>query len=117
SQATRMNGVQTIMVGLIRGYRFVISPVLSVFAGPLGLGCRFTPTCSQYALDAVVAHGARQVGLLALRRLCRCHPWGGSGFDPVPPAPESKSSRDQTNEFQRRAGESAFSATAAPGRN
>lgn len=46
--------------------------------------CRFDPTCSQYALDAVRAWGAARGSWLALRRICRCHPWGGWGYDPVP---------------------------------
>lgn len=47
--------------------------------------CRFAPTCSSYALEAVARHGAGCGGWLALRRILRCHPWGGHGFDPVPP--------------------------------
>ena len=47
--------------------------------------CRFTPTCSEYALEALEAHGALRGTALAARRLARCHPWGGRGFDPVPP--------------------------------
>jgi putative membrane protein insertion efficiency factor len=70
---------------LIRGYQFLISPVLTLIVGP-GCGCRFEPTCSQYLLEAVETHGALRGGWLGLRRLGRCHPWGGSGFDPVPSA-------------------------------
>jgi hypothetical protein len=58
----------------------VISPVLLP-------RCRFLPTCSDYALEALAEHGAARGSLLAGRRLLRCHPWGGSGYDPVPPAP------------------------------
>ncbi len=61
----------------ILAYRWLISPLL-------GPRCRYLPTCSDYALDALRLHGAGQGGLLAVRRLARCHPWGGSGFDPVP---------------------------------
>ena len=50
----------------------------------LATGCRFTPTCSQYALEALRKYGPLKGGWLALRRLARCHPWGGSGYDPVP---------------------------------
>jgi len=54
--------------------------------------CRFVPTCSNYALEALESHGAWHGGGLAMRRLCRCHPWGASGPDPVPerPVPERK---------------------------
>jgi putative membrane protein insertion efficiency factor len=50
----------------------------------LGPRCRFLPTCSDYALEALESHGLRRGGWLTLRRLARCHPWGGDGFDPVP---------------------------------
>src|SRR5216117_2206492 len=68
----------------IRAYRTVVSPLLSALCTPFGLGCRFTPTCSQYGLDAVKTHGAWRGSLLSIRRICRCHPWGGEGYDPVP---------------------------------
>ena len=58
-------------------YRTCISP----YTPP---SCRFTPTCSQYALEALRKYGPLKGGWLALRRLARCHPWGGSGYDPVP---------------------------------
>ncbi len=70
---------------LIRGYQVVISPALTLILGPGG-GCRFEPTCSHYVLEALETHGALRGGWLGLKRLCRCHPWGGAGFDPVPPA-------------------------------
>ena len=63
----------------IRFYQLFISPVLP----PAGRGY---PTCSAYALEAIMTHGVLRGGWLALRRLARCHPWGGSGYDPVPPA-------------------------------
>lgn len=86
-----MNPAQHFCLTALRCYRAVLSPVLTALFGPLGCGCRYTPTCSGYALDAVRAHGAWRGSVLSLRRLCRCHPWGGSGFDPVPLAalPES----------------------------
>ncbi len=62
----------------VLGYRLVFSPWV-------GHGCRFQPTCSAYALEALRRHGALRGGWLALRRLARCHPWGGSGVDEVPP--------------------------------
>lgn len=62
---------------LIRFYQIAISPLL-------GPSCRFTPTCSQYAKEAIIKYGAIKGSWLALKRLLRCHPWGGSGYDPVP---------------------------------
>lgn len=70
---------------MIRLYQAVISPPLHWLAGPVG-GCRFTPTCSRYFYEAVERHGAWRGTLLGVRRLLRCHPWGGQGEDPVPPA-------------------------------
>ncbi|MET4103053.1 putative membrane protein insertion efficiency factor [Roseovarius sp. MBR-78] len=61
----------------IRGYRLLLSPWF-------GLSCRYQPTCSQYALDALEHHGALRGGWLALWRIARCNPWGGCGYDPVP---------------------------------
>jgi putative membrane protein insertion efficiency factor len=72
---------------LIRGYQLTVSPVLSFLGGP-GTGCRFTPTCSAYFLEAVERHGAVRGAWLGLKRLARCHPWGGQGEDPVPPERE-----------------------------
>ncbi|MEB3768336.1 membrane protein insertion efficiency factor YidD [Acinetobacter sp. MD2] len=62
---------------LIRLYQIAISPLL-------GPRCRYIPTCSQYALEALQRHGAVHGVWLSTRRICRCHPWGGSGYDPVP---------------------------------
>ena len=62
---------------MIRGYQLAISPYLPP-------ACRYTPTCSAYAAEAVRLHGAARGSRLALRRLMRCHPWGGSGYHPVP---------------------------------
>jgi putative membrane protein insertion efficiency factor len=64
---------------LIRAYQLVVSPLLAP-------SCRYMPSCSHYALDAIEAHGPIRGVLLALKRLLRCHPWGGSGYDPVPRA-------------------------------
>lgn len=61
----------------IRFYQGAISPLFP----PV---CRFTPTCSQYAVEAIMRHGVVKGSWLALRRIARCHPWGGSGYDPVP---------------------------------
>ncbi|MEM8958883.1 MAG: membrane protein insertion efficiency factor YidD [Pseudomonadota bacterium] len=61
----------------VHAYRLVLSPLL-------GVNCRFHPTCSSYALEALERHGAFKGSWLALRRITRCHPWGGSGIDNVP---------------------------------
>lgn len=65
------------LLTLVWLYRFLISPWL-------GNNCRFEPSCSQYALEALREHGAFRGTLLTVRRIGRCHPWGGSGYDPVP---------------------------------
>jgi putative membrane protein insertion efficiency factor len=67
-----------LLVGLILGYRKVLSPLL-------GPRCRFYPSCSAYALDAVRVHGAAKGTALATWRVCRCHPWTPGGVDHVPP--------------------------------
>ena len=67
----------------IRVYRLTISPAQAFLFGPAG-GCRFTPTCSQYAMDAIREHGALAGGWMGLKRICRCHPWGRGGHDAVP---------------------------------
>ncbi len=69
--------MKTILIALIRFYRAAISP----FTPP---SCRFTPTCSQYALEAVEKYGALKGGFLALKRILRCHPFSKGGYDPVP---------------------------------
>lgn len=66
--------------GLFRGYRLLLSPML----GPC---CRFAPSCSEYAEQALETHGLWKGGSLAVRRLCRCGPWHPGGYDPVPGDP------------------------------
>ncbi len=61
----------------VRAYRVTFSPIV-------GHNCRYQPTCSAYALEALDRHGGLKGGWLAARRVCRCHPWGASGYDPVP---------------------------------
>lgn len=65
------------LIAPIQFYRCVISPMTPP-------SCRFTPTCSQYAIEAIRKHGPFKGMYLAVRRILRCHPWGGSGYDPVP---------------------------------
>jgi putative membrane protein insertion efficiency factor len=65
------------MLALIAFYRTCISPLLPP-------ACRYTPTCSQYAKEAIIKYGPFKGGWLALKRILRCNPWGGSGYDPVP---------------------------------
>lgn len=72
-----MSLMQTLLLTLIKGYQFLLSPWL-------GNQCRFYPTCSHYAAEAIQRHGSVRGGMLALRRLGRCHPWHPGGFDPVP---------------------------------
>jgi hypothetical protein len=67
------------LIGLVRFYRLAISPWL-------GMNCRFQPTCSEYAIEALRRHGVFRGTWLAVKRIGRCHPWGGSGYDPVPGA-------------------------------
>jgi putative membrane protein insertion efficiency factor len=64
-------------IGLIKAYQYLISPLFPAT-------CRYTPTCSGYGLEAIRKYGPFKGGRLALKRFFRCHPWGGSGYDPVP---------------------------------
>ena len=97
-----MNVGQRMMILLIRGYQAVISPALAVFFGPAGR-CRYTPSCSQYALESIRRHGVLAGGVLAARRLGRCHPWGAWGDDPVPP-PHNLNPDLNLNPMERRLG-------------
>jgi len=78
-----VNAAQHILIFAVRVYRGTLSPLLGFLFGPAN-GCRFTPTCSAYALEALRTHGAAHGSWLATKRICRCHPWGGCGHDPVP---------------------------------
>ena len=73
-----MNPLQRLLIGLIRLYQIALSPYF-------GSQCRFTPTCSEYAKEAVKQHGAFKGTWLAVRRISRCHPYHPGGHDPVPP--------------------------------
>lgn len=72
--------IRRLLLLLVRFYQLFISPLTPA-------SCRYTPTCSAYAAQAIGQYGAWRGGRLALRRIARCHPWGGHGYDPVP-APE-----------------------------
>lgn len=69
--------MRNICLTLIRFYQHYISPLTPP-------ACRYTPTCSQYTYEAIQKYGALKGCWLGLKRICRCHPWGGSGYDPVP---------------------------------
>lgn len=69
--------MKTIVIALLRGYQYVFRPLL-------GPSCRFMPSCSDYAIEAIGRHGALHGGWLAVRRVGRCHPWHPGGYDPVP---------------------------------
>jgi putative membrane protein insertion efficiency factor len=73
-----------LLVLLLRGYQLLLSPML-------GQRCRFYPSCSHYAIEAITLHGAARGGWLTLRRLGKCHPWHEGGLDPVPPKAASSS--------------------------
>lgn len=66
-----------LMMGLIKFYKYSISPLLMP-------ACRYSPTCSEYGMEAIKKYGARKGGWLTLKRFLRCNPWGGHGYDPVP---------------------------------
>lgn len=72
------SGLRAALILPIRAYRLLLSPWL-------GSACRFTPTCSAYAIEAIEGHGAARGSYLATRRILRCHPWCAGGLDPVPP--------------------------------
>jgi putative membrane protein insertion efficiency factor len=74
-----------LLVWVLRAYQLVLSPML-------GQNCRFYPSCSSYAIEALQVHGAARGSLLAARRVCRCHPWNEGGVDLVPPATSKNSS-------------------------
>ncbi|HXQ49694.1 MAG TPA: membrane protein insertion efficiency factor YidD [Stellaceae bacterium] len=71
--------MSALLRGFIRLYQLVLAPLV-------GPRCRYLPSCSDYAAEAIHEHGALHGSVMAARRLLSCHPWGGSGYDPVPPA-------------------------------
>jgi len=82
--------MRIVLTALIRGYRYLISPML-------GPNCRFFPSCSCYAQEAIETHGAMKGSYLAARRILRCHPWHPGGYDPVPAAAPALSSNTNTS--------------------
>jgi putative membrane protein insertion efficiency factor len=68
--------MKQIVIFLVRAYRLLLSPYLPP-------SCRYQPTCSQYAEEALDKYGALKGGMIALKRISRCHPWGGNGYDPL----------------------------------
>lgn len=78
-----MNPIQHILILVVRVYRWTLSPAKTLLFGPLA-GCRYTPSCSEYALQALRRHGALIGSWLAVKRIARCHPWSECGHDPVP---------------------------------
>lgn len=76
-----------LLIGLVRFYQLLSRPIYSLMGGAVS-ACRFTPSCSLYAIEALRQHGAWRGSFLTVKRLCRCHPWGGMGYDPVPPPRE-----------------------------
>ena len=83
---------RSLVIKLVSGIGWLVSRVFILIARLWQLGpsrvmpptCRFTPSCSQYAIEAIEKHGAIRGGWLATKRILRCHPWGGHGYDPVP---------------------------------
>ena len=70
-------GLSAILIALIKVYQWTLSPLI-------GRSCRYTPTCSNYGLEAIEKHGPFKGSWLTLKRVLSCNPWGGSGYDPVP---------------------------------
>ncbi len=75
--------MRKLLIGLIQLYRYTLSPFV-------GQHCRYTPTCSQYAIEAIRVHGAWRGSWLAIRRVGSCHPWHPGGYDPVPDSSEGR---------------------------
>jgi len=71
------SALAAVFVGIIKLYKMLISPILPP-------SCRYTPTCSEYGIQAIRKHGPFKGGWLTIKRIASCHPWGGSGYDPVP---------------------------------
>ena len=79
-----------LLIGLVRLYQKYLSPLL-------GSNCRYTPTCSEYMIEAIRIHGAIKGTWMGLCRIARCNPFGGSGYDPVPPRKEKNKKKNNSN--------------------
>ena len=86
-----MNLYERTVRAALRAYKLTLSPLI-------GRQCRFGPSCSDYAAEVLITHGPLRGGFLAARRLCRCNPWGGSGYDPPPPPRHPRAARKWTCE-------------------
>ncbi len=82
--------IRRIVIGVIRLYQRTLSRILPP-------SCRFTPTCSHYAIEAIELHGLLRGGWMAVRRICRCHPWSEGGYDPVPGSPTDATTSDESD--------------------
>ena len=79
-----LNKIVTLpLILLIRGYQLILSPLL-------GSNCRFMPTCSEYAMESLKTHGLIKGTFLIMKRIGKCHPWGGHGYDPIPTKMDKK---------------------------
>ena len=81
--------MRRVLIGIIRAYQLVLSPLM-------GRQCRFEPTCSCYAIEAIKRHGSVRGGWMGVKRICRCHPFSPGGYDPVPEPDESKTAPEST---------------------
>lgn len=72
-----INALKWLIIGMVKLYQAMLSPLLP-------MACRYHPSCSEYAIQAIQQHGAFKGFYLAIKRISRCHPWGGKGYDPVP---------------------------------
>ncbi|MGC6535915.1 MAG: membrane protein insertion efficiency factor YidD [Candidatus Puniceispirillaceae bacterium] len=82
------------LLGIIRAYQLFLSPLL-------GVNCRFQPSCSHYAIEALNKFGPLRGSALTFKRIVRCHPWGGSGYDPVPPTDDKAAVADKKQTAQK----------------
>jgi len=90
----RTSTLARLLILPVRGYKRFVSPLLPP-------ACRYVPTCSEYMVEALQTHGAVRGLWLGTRRICRCHPWGGHGWDPVPPPAPPSTRKSLPNEGKR----------------